>query len=137
MKLLAARTITVGFILAFTHLVTTPTPVLCSHHCGDIHLMGATEHLGHEHDTNHDHDQTHDDHDADSGQRDEHCVDVSIVVDILRPVATWTSSQLVTIQAMVTTIMPPVKTASRLQSALDDDPDPPQAPSERLGRLLI
>ena len=93
MRLFAARTITLGFILAFTHLVTTPAPVLCSHDCGDVHVMGAAEHIGHgDHGDHGDHDADHaadghgcKHHEEGDAHGDAECVDVTIVIDALLP----------------------------------------------------
>ena len=99
MQLFTARTITLGFILAFVQLVTTPAPVLCSHDCGDIHVMGAAEHLGHEQHADQD---AHDHGDGHGCKRetseDAHdnadCVDISIAVDSLLPPSNSTDVQM-------------------------------------------
>ena len=141
MKLLVARTVTIGFILSFTALVTTPTPVLCSHACGDIHLMGPTEHLGHEHEGDHHHDPTQDlhtnHHDSENEHKDQSCVDVTVELDVLLRVATWTVDQLVMSDAVLTTVAPQALTAVGPLSEPDGVPDRTQAPLEQLRRLLI
>ena len=81
-QLVAARTAAIGFILAFVHLVMTPAPILCSHACGEVHLVSAAEHLGHEHDDDHSHDHHdhhHHHHGSDEGEADhgnEDCIDL-------------------------------------------------------------
>ncbi len=141
MQLFTARTITLGFILAFIQLVTTPAPVLCSHDCGDIHVMGAAEHLGHEQHA----DQDGDDHGDGHGckhdtSEDTHdnadCVDISIAVDSLLPPSNSTDVQMPVLATLGTSPLTP--TGPTIDWCLRaPDPEPPSPPLEHLGRLLI
>ncbi len=153
MQLLIARTLTIGFILGFTHLVTIPAPVLCSHDCGEIHVLGATEHIGHDlsHETEHGHGHGHaHDHDAEheAGHGCEHsdgedphddasCVDVSIMVDSVLPPSNSNASSALSFVAVLVDEIPSIWTAPVVARALEDDPASPLPPLPRLGRLLI
>ncbi len=147
MQLLVARTLTIGFILGFTHLVTIPAPVLCSHDCGEIHVLGATEHISH--DLSHDSDGDHD-HDADhgSGHGCEHsdgenphddasCVDVTIAVDSVLPPSNSDATAALLLVAVLTHDAPSIAATSFSSMCVEDAPPDLIPPLPRLGRLLI
>ena len=136
MRIFTLRVITIGFILGFVHLVTTPVPVLCSHSCGEIHLMGAAEHLGHCHETDHhDHGSHHriDLEGNDSGS----CVDVHIVIDtVLTSASSGPDDPDGFSGALLAVTAPPRIHVAPPMVPGDDSPWTP-IPLRQLGRLLI
>ncbi|MFH1530543.1 MAG: hypothetical protein ABIK09_07400 [Pseudomonadota bacterium] len=142
MHLLAARTLTLGFILAFTNLVTTPAPVLCSHDCGEIHVMGAAEHMGHEQPADHAEDAPDDGHGlqhrcGDDAHDDAQCVDVSIVIDTLLPPSRSADDHGAPVLATLAHVGTAAPSAGLVVSHPEGDPAPARAPLQHLGRLLI
>jgi len=135
------RIVTIGFITGFIQLVITPAPVLCSHDCGEIHLMGATEHLGHDHNEVHEHEHAPgSDHDVGHPERDhaqgDTCVDVFITMDTLLLPNNWTGNNAIPLATASVTDIPSMGDSTTL-STPESEKRIPLPPLLQSGRLLI